>query len=67
MAGMPEHAHHGAPELRRSAASSWQIAFQLSQLPGMYQRGRLAALPGIRVNGGVVKVASGSEPVRCGR
>ena len=34
MAGMPEHAHHGAPELRRSAASSWQIAFQLSQLPG---------------------------------
>ena len=33
----------------------------------MYQRGRPAPLPGIRVNGGVVKVASGSEPVTCGQ
>ena len=33
----------------------------------MYQRGRRAPLPGIRVNGGVVKVASGSEPVTCGQ
>ena len=32
----------------------------------MYQRGRPAPLPGIRVNGGVVEVASGSEPVACG-
>jgi hypothetical protein len=33
----------------------------------MYQRGRLAPLPGIRVNGGVVKAASGSAPVTCGQ
>ena len=33
----------------------------------MYQRGRPAPLPGIRVNGGVVKVASGSEPATCGQ
>ena len=33
----------------------------------MYQRGRPAPLPGIRVNGGVVEVASGSEPVTCGQ
>ena len=33
----------------------------------MYQPGRPAPLPGIRVNGGVVKVASGSEPVTCGQ
>jgi hypothetical protein len=33
----------------------------------MYQRGRLAPLPGIRVNEGVVKAASGSAPVTCGQ
>ena len=33
----------------------------------MYQRGRPAPLPGIRVNGGVVQVAAGSEPVTGGQ
>jgi hypothetical protein len=40
---------------------------RVAAVTGMYQRGRPAPLPGIRVNGDVVKVASGSEPVTCGQ
>ena len=51
---------------RPSGHLNWRIAAQrvrAAAVTRMYQRGRLAPLAGIRVNGGVVKVASGSEPV----